>query len=294
MNDLFSKNGVSLERLQSLEKVVRAGSITRVAQGDPNVQTLLSRQIAELEKTLGLQLLDRTRKPYPPTDSARRLADACGGFVREVGEIVAAATGTRRPITVGAGEVVIREIMIRWIKRQPKGFSHAWTMRNLMWRKIQEELESELLDVGIADRLEETRNVEVRELFRYGYKLVLPEHEAPDKTGWKRLANVPVVLLEGAGRFRRFLAECERETGVTLRIGAECTTYPQVVDMAEATRSAFFVPDFWWNNHKKDWKSRTHNLPGLEKHQRTLRLGWNRKVAERRPEVAGLVKALSR
>jgi DNA-binding transcriptional LysR family regulator len=33
----------------TLEKVVRAGSITRVAQGDPNVQTQISRQIAELE-----------------------------------------------------------------------------------------------------------------------------------------------------------------------------------------------------------------------------------------------------
>ena len=34
MTGIFSKNGVSLDRLQSLEKVVRAGSITRVAQGE--------------------------------------------------------------------------------------------------------------------------------------------------------------------------------------------------------------------------------------------------------------------
>jgi hypothetical protein len=30
----------------------------------------------------------------------------------------------------------------------------------------------------------------------------------------------------------------------------------------------------------------------LEKLKRTLQLGWNRKVAERRPEVAKLVKVL--
>lgn len=34
MKDVFSEGGVSLARFQSLEKVVRAGSITRVAQGD--------------------------------------------------------------------------------------------------------------------------------------------------------------------------------------------------------------------------------------------------------------------
>jgi len=38
--------------------------------------------------------------------------------------------------------------------------------------------------------------------------------------------------------------------------------------------------------------ARTQKLPGLEKHQREFPLGWNRKVVERRPEVARLVKAL--
>ena len=31
---------------------------------------------------------------------------------------------------------------------------------------------------------------------------------------------------------------------------------------------------------------------GLEEYQREFQLGWNRKVVERRPEVARLVKAL--
>jgi hypothetical protein len=126
---------------------------------------------------------------------------------------------------VGAGEIVIREIMIRWIDKHSKRAAHSWSMKNLTWRKIQEGPEPELIDVGIADRLGKSENVEV-------------------------------------------------------------------VDLAEATGSAVFVPEYWWTNRKKDWKERTHTLPGLEKHQRTMRLGWNRKVAERRPEVAKLVEML--
>lgn len=100
-----------------------------------------------------------------------------------------------------------------------------------------------------------------------------------------------MVLLEGAGRFRRFLADYEREHGFMLRTGAECTTYPQAVDLAEAAGFAVFVPEYWWRR-RKEWKPRTQPLPGLEKLRRTLKLGWNRKVAERRPEVAALVGAL--
>jgi DNA-binding transcriptional LysR family regulator len=294
MMDIFTHKGVSLERLQALAKVVRSGSIVQAAKGEPTNQSLISRQISDLEQSLGVALLDRTKKPYQPTAEARRLADSCDRFVREVEIFCAEANGLPRPITVGAGEVVIREIMIRWIgKHRKDSVTHPWVMRNLTWRKIQEGLESGLLDVGIADHLEKSYHVEVVDLVTYGYQLVLPEHVKPDNSGWNHLEKLPVIVLEGASRFRRFLADCEREHGVSLKIRGECSTYPQVVDLADATGSAFFVPEYWVSN-LKERKTRTHVLPGLEKHRRTMRLGWNKNVVERRPEVAALVKALQR
>jgi DNA-binding transcriptional LysR family regulator len=292
MAGIFSKKGVSLERLQSLEKVARAGSIVLAAKGDKIAEGLLSRQIGELEKVLGLQLLDRTKKPFQPTRAALRLADSCERFVRVVEEVSAEGRGLRRPITVGAGEVVIREFFIPQIGKQHKEkASVAWVMRNLTWRKIQEGLAAERLDVGLASGLEATGNVEVTDLESYGMKLVLPEHVKPDKSGWKRLTDTPVVVMDGDGKFRQFLADCEREHGVNLKIGGECTSYPQAVDLAEVAGWAVFVPELWWKR-RKEWAARTQALPGLDRHQRVLQLGWNRKVAERRPEVAGLIKAL--
>ena len=254
--------------------------------------TLITRQITDLEKVLGVELLDRQKKPFQPTRAALRLADACERFVREVEELSMEAHGQRRPITVGAGEVVIRELLIPWIDKQRKGaVANSWTMRNLTGRKIQEGLAAERLDVGIASGLESGGHVAVVDLESYGIKLVLPEHEKPDKRGWKRLTDLPLVVLDGDGRFRRFLADCEREHGVSLKIGAECTSYPQAVDFAVMMGGAVFVPEYWWSR-RKEWAARTQALPGLEKLRRTLQLGWNRKMAERRPEVARLVKAL--
>jgi len=293
MNNLFSKNGVSLDRLQSLEKVVRAGNIALAAKGDPTRQSLISRQITELETALGLALLDRTKKPFHPTLAAQQLADTCGRFVREVEDISGEAHGLQRPITVGAGEVVIREFLIPMIGKQKKGrVQVSWVMRNLTGKKIQEGLAAEWLDVGIASGLEASGPVEVEDLLNYGMKLLLPEHEKPTRTGWKLLKEIPVVLMDGDRKFRQHLAGCEREHGVNLRVGAECTSYPQAVDLAEVAGWAVIVPEIWWRRRKTDWASRTQVLPGLEAYQRTLQLGWNRNVLKRRPELEVLVKAL--
>ena len=294
MDEIFSKVGVSIARLESLEKVVRAGSITGVAKGDSNLQTQLSRQIGELEKTLGLKLLDRTKKPHSPTEAARRLADACGRFVREVGEVAVAARGLQLPITVGAGEVVIRGFLIPQISSHKKGKKprpDRWVMRNLQREKIQEGLAAEWLDFGIASGLVQNGKVKVANLESYCFKLLLPSGGKPDKSGWRRLTDLPVAMLDGNAAFRRFVADRCSEQGVELVIGAQCTSFPQAVDLAEAAGWAVFVPEYWWKR-EKEWAARTQELPGLEANRRKLQVGWNSKIAERRPEVMKWVNTL--
>ncbi|MCX6878659.1 MAG: substrate-binding domain-containing protein [Verrucomicrobia bacterium] len=212
----------------------------------------------------------------------------------EVEEVAAEAQGQRRPIRVGAGELVIREVLVRWLGSQRKeAAAISWVIRNLTSGQIQRELAAEHLDVGLASGLAETDMVRVKELASYGMKLVLPEKGKPDKSGWQRLAAARVVVLEGDGGFRRFLADCEREHGVKFNIGAECTSYPQAVDLAEAAGWAVFVPELWWRRCK-EWAARTQPLPGLDEYRHTLQLGWNKRVSKRRPEVERLVRELGR
>lgn len=294
MKNIFAQSGISMARLHSLQAVVRAGGISRVAKRDSNVQTKLSRQISELENALGLKLLDRTRKPHAATEVARRLADVYGAFVREVEEILTAAGGSQFPISVGAGEVVIREFLIPAIGKMKKGVEQPrWVFRNLKRGKIQEGLASEWLDLGIASGLVEDSgsNVKVVELESYGFKLLLFGENKPDERGWKRLKNLPVAMLDGDTGFRNFVLECCRGAGVKLLVGAECTSFPQAVDMAKDAGWAVFVPDYWWKR-EDTWRARTQKLPELDEFRRTFQLGWNEKVANRRPEVENLLRAL--
>ncbi len=69
---------------------------------------------------------------------------------------------------------------------------------------------------------------------------------------------------------------------------AECTSYPQAVALAEAADWAVFVPELWWRRNK-DWAERTQELPGLGDYRHELRLGWNDRIAKRRPEISRLI-----
>jgi len=289
----FQTNGVSLERLRALEEVVKEGTITAASKTNPTRQSQISHQIADLEDALGVKLLDRSAKPHRPTPVAVRLAKSYERFVREVRDVSAEAKNGRKPITVGAGELVIREVLIPWIgKKRKQATGVSWVISSLTSRQIQQELALGRLDIGLAAGLEASGTVRVKEIASYGMKLVLPENQAPDQSGWQRLAKTPLVVLQGDGSFRRFLATCEDETGIRLEIAAECSSYPQAVDLAEAAGWAVFVPELWWRRRREDWAKRTQPLPGLEEYRHTLLLGWNEKIAKRRPEIQRLVEEL--
>lgn len=281
-----------MDRLVRLTEVVQRGSIAAAAKGDPNRQSLISRQIAELESALGMVLLDRRKKPHLPTAAASGIADSCSRFLREVDELRAASANRALPIRVGAGELVIRLLLVPWIGKQRRS-AHcpSWIISSRMSSMIQEDLAAERLDIGLGGGLLESGPVRVRDVASYGMKLLVPEGQATGNSGWKLLEALPVVLLDGGGGFRQFLAGFERKMGITIKVGAECTSYPQAVDLATAAGWAVFVPELWWAM-EKSWRNRTPKLPGLDEYRHTLRLGWNAQVTKRRPEVEKVVNGL--
>lgn len=73
-----------------------------------------------------------------------------------------------------------------------------------------------------------------------------------------------------------------------LVIGAECTSFPQAVNLAEVAGWAAFVPEYWWKRENY-LPPPTQKPPGLEASHREFQLGRNQKVIERRNDVAALV-----
>jgi len=68
---------LKLHDLHVLMMVVQAGSMRKAAERLNSTQPAISRSIADLERTLGVRLLDRSRQGVEPTEYGRVLLD-CG------------------------------------------------------------------------------------------------------------------------------------------------------------------------------------------------------------------------
>jgi DNA-binding transcriptional LysR family regulator len=78
--------------VRSFLAVLDAGSLLGAAKKLKASQPTLGRQVAELERQLGLALFERTGRGLVPTDSALRLADAARGMQVAALDLAAAAS----------------------------------------------------------------------------------------------------------------------------------------------------------------------------------------------------------
>jgi DNA-binding transcriptional LysR family regulator len=75
-----------LQAMQTYVRVVETGSFSAVAREFSSTQSAISKQIAALEKYLGVRLLSRTTRALTPTDDGLRYFEEARRLVGEIGE----------------------------------------------------------------------------------------------------------------------------------------------------------------------------------------------------------------
>ena len=74
-NRLFTKKGLSLERLAALVEVAAAGGIANAAPDNINRQSLICRQLGELERYFRIELKSKSGKSVELTAAGKKLAE---------------------------------------------------------------------------------------------------------------------------------------------------------------------------------------------------------------------------
>src|SRR5258708_21099333 len=101
---LFAQSGLSLERLKTFGEIVAAGGITAAAGDDSNRQSQYSRQLKELERYFGVELLKRGRGPIELTDAGQQLYEIVGPTLRSLEEFRLTWSVHPVELVIGAGE----------------------------------------------------------------------------------------------------------------------------------------------------------------------------------------------
>ncbi len=110
IHDLFQR-GLSLDKLRAFLDVARAESVTAAAKGQSSRRSLMSRQIGELERTLGIALFVRRGRSLQITEAGRELALITASYFAEFETTVGRFMDAQKTLRLGGGASVLEALL---------------------------------------------------------------------------------------------------------------------------------------------------------------------------------------
>jgi LysR family nitrogen assimilation transcriptional regulator len=213
-------------------KIVEAGSFSQAARTIHVAQPALSQQIAELEASLGIPLLQRSARGIKPTAAGQRFYEeassilrryeALPGLVRSSGGDVAGLVGLGMPASLSttlvgpfieACRAAYPKVTLKFID----GDSEF----------LREEVEKGRLDLALAFEDEFFPVVLRRPLFRQNHYLISSPRTAPSARSTislKEVAKIPLILPGHLNARRVVIDRTFAEAGLSLNLAAEAVT----------------------------------------------------------------------
>lgn len=282
--ELLQRRGISLDRLHTLVALADAGSLVRASGGDAVRQSQFSRQLRELEGTLGCKLTVRKGRTLSLTDAGQELAgivreqfNALAGFATRCGK-------GRLVVRIGAGESLLNWLIIpRCFRLEPR-MGQTYRLLNLRTKDVIEGLLEHQLDFGVIRvRGELPEPLKSVVLGKIEYSLFAPQSQLSDARKWTltRLHELSLAALQGDPRLAALAAAGARQRGwKPPTVAFECTSLPQVHELVQQGLAAGFLPSIVESTF--DSASVTNlPLPALKRLAEPHHLVWHPRAIER-------------
>jgi DNA-binding transcriptional LysR family regulator len=290
--NLFAQSGLSLERLKTFREIVAAGGITAAAGDDSNRQSQFSRQLKELERYFGVELLKRGHGPAELTDAGQRLYEIIGHTLRALEEFRSTCAGQPVELVVGAGESLIQWLLLPRLPGLAEAHPRlAVTFQNLKTDEILHRLLDGGVDFGVVSRYEPRKLsglLASAPLGKLEFCLFAPATLLPANPRLKVksdiLGTLPLAMLEGSAGIRKAVEQEAQRNGIKLNVRLRFSSYPQLAQAVQSLSVAAIMPKLAAASFKET-DVRTVPLPFLGALSRQVSLVWNRKTAEVRPAI---------
>jgi DNA-binding transcriptional LysR family regulator len=281
----LGRAGLSLERLQGFLLVAEAGGIARAAPQQPVRQSQLSRQIGDLERSLGVELFERSGRSLRLTAAGADLARVVRELARGLEELP--ADGPLR-CALGAGDSVLHWGVLPHaaaLTAACPGLTLQLTA--LAAEDVVQRLMQGQLDLGILRSTEGANELKSLRLGQLEYALFVSRRVSPPRRNASHgdwLAHVPFAAPRGEPGLTRALESLGP-------VALQCETFPQVASAVRAgghvgvlplLARAELPPEAFWC------------IPAepLAKAASTLVLAWRPRLDDVRPRLKPLRLAL--
>ena len=252
--------GLSLKQIQYFSAVAEYGSFRQASARLNITQPTLSNQVAAMEKTLGLQLFERSRKGINPTPegrelliSARRVLEEAQGFTNQAALLSGGGMGTYRlGVTPTLGPYLLPHLL---------GPIHArYTDLKLYVREdAPSDLESGLIngqhDLILTTQPVMSTDLVVSPLMREPLKLALAQdHRLGNKPRINRmdLLGEPVLTISEHHLFHRQIMELCEKVGAVVRRDYEGTSLDTLRQMVVMGMGIAFLPALYVKSEIRD------------------------------------------
>lgn len=287
--NLFANSGLSLERLKTFREIVAAGGISAAAADDSNRQSQYSRQLKELEKYFGVELLKRGHGPVELTAAGQRLSEIISQMLSALDEFRITCAGQPLELRVGAGESLIQWLLLPRLS----GLSAAHprltvAFQNLQTDEILKQVVDGVIDFGVVSRCGPHRVLVTAPLGKLEYRLfaptrLLPGNE-PSRLSSEILGQIPLAMLHGSAAMREATEQEAQRVGVQLNVPLRFSSYPQLAQAVCSLDVAAILPRLAESTFQGK-SVRAVSLPFLNQLSRQVCLVWNRRMAEVRPAI---------
>lgn len=243
--DLFQR-GLNLEKLRSFLEVAQAGSVTKAARGEASRRSLMSRQIGELERTLGFDLFRRDGRAIEITEAGRELALLIASFFSEFESVARRGNQEETLLRIGAGASVFEAIVFPKLRRLEAEFPGChFEFCGFSTNEVVEALHGGTIDLGIVRSGLSFPGIAEIPAGKISFVLVGRRDFDSKLPGWSVrtfLGRVPLTIIGGDGRwvdaFRRFCLEMEIEPRITHR----AETFGHVRELLKAGAPGGILP----------------------------------------------------
>jgi LysR family transcriptional regulator, nitrogen assimilation regulatory protein len=213
-------------------KIVEAGSFSQAARTIHVAQPALSQQIAELEASLGIPLLQRSARGVRPTVAGEKLYEEASSILRRLENLpglVRSSTGEIQG-TVGLGmPASLSTTLVGPFIAACRAAYPKITLKFIDGDSefLREEVEKSRLDLALAYEDEFFPVVLRQPLFRQSHYLISGRRNAlasKSPISLQEVAKIPLVLPGGLNARRIVINRTFAQAGLSLNLAAEAVT----------------------------------------------------------------------
>ena len=300
--DLFSRSGLSLDRLRNFLAFAQKGSIAKAAPDEVVRQSQISRQIRELEEFFGCELTERRGKSLALTEAGTTLATRIQAQLQDLDDFRREQARMKKVFTLGAGASILDWVVIPVLGPIGHALGDA-TLRldTLRSRALAEGVKDGRIDFAVLREDAVPPRLPRLPLQRLSFHLCVPRSllkpgakagAIDDPKLWRTL---PFAAGKDGGQLDLNLRQAMRDAGVDFRPVVECNSMLQARQLIERGECAGVLPSVGIHGLSAKEILISEFAP-LKNYGRTLVLHWNDRQMKRRavekPEIEQIAAAL--